>query len=424
MRFGTDGVRGPAGVWPIDVEGARRIGAAAARLAGVGGSVVVARDTRPSGPELADAVCKGIIAAGGTAVDAGVLPTPAVAWAVSEGIGTVGVVVTASHNPAADNGFKLFATGGRKLSADQTAQVEEWLSSEGAAADGGSRRDAPEVTVGYLTALRAVLGVDLTGRRIAVDVANGAATPLAAALGELCGATVVPVAAGDGVINAGCGATHPERVAETTRIQGLDGGFAVDGDADRCVLVTADGDVVPGDALTLTLARARGVTGLAVTVMSTAALEGQLPGVRVVRTPVGDKHLQRAMTEHNLPLGAEESGHVLFDDWPGGDGLLTGFRALAACFATEGTVADAMTAFVAYPRDLSKVTVAAKPSLDDVVGYPEALAGWQSRLDGGRVFIRYSGTEPVVRILVEGPDAAVVAQVAADAQAWVSEALS
>lgn len=332
-------------------------------------------------------------------------------------------MITASHNDAPDNGFKLFTVGGRKLTDEETVQVEAWLAQTPTDVPGGSTVPAIHVRERYIRALGDVLDVDLSGKKIAVDMANGAAMALADDLAALSGATIVKVAAGDGLINAGCGAVHPERLAETVRLQELDGGFAVDGDADRCLLVTEQGEVVPGDALTLRLAQARKVDALAVTVMSNAALESQLPGVNVVRTPVGDKHLQRAMAKHGIALGAEESGHVLFDDWPGGDGLLTGLRALAACFADAPTVSQAMASYVAFPRDLSKLTVANKPPLDTVVGLADKLAEWEGELDGGRVFIRYSGTESVVRILVEGPDDTVVQRVAQAAREWLGKAL-
>jgi phosphoglucosamine mutase len=403
MKFGTDGVRGPAGVWPIDAAGAERIGAVATRLGGPGARVVVARDTRPSGPGLAAAVCAAVQASGGHALDAGVLPTPAVSLAVQRGLADVGVMITASHNDAPDNGFKLFTVGGRKLTADETTQVESWLAQPILPADGGSISPAPQVREQYVSALHDVLDVDLSGKTIAVDMANGAALALAGDLASLCGATVVQVAAGDGDINAGCGAVHPERLAETVRLQELDGGFAVDGDSDRCLLVTEEGVVVPGDALILRLAQARKVSGLAVTVMSNAALESQLPGVQVVRTPVGDKHLQVAMAKH---------------------GLLTGFRALAACFDGAETVSQAMASYVAFPRDLSKFSVANKPPLEQVAGLDDKLAQWESELNGGRVFIRYSGTESVVRILVEGPEDDVVQRIAHASREWLGQALA
>ncbi len=424
MKFGTDGVRGLAGVWPIDEAGAERIGAAATRLGGQGARVVVARDTRPSGPGLMAAVCAAVQASGGHAFDAGVLPTPAVSLAVQRGLADVGVMITASHNDAPDNGFKLFTVGGRKLTSDETAQVEGWLVQPLVQADGGSISPAPQIREHYLSALHDALDVDLSDKSIAVDMANGAAMALAGDLASLCGATVVKVAAGDGPINAGCGAVHPERLAETVRLQELDGGFAVDGDADRCTLVTEEGEIVPGDALILRLAQARNVSGLAVTVMSNTALESQLQGVNVIRTPVGDKHLQRAMAAHGLPLGGEESGHVLFDDWPGGDGLLTGFRALAACFAGADTVSQAMASYVAFPRDLSKLAVANKPPLSEVVGLADQLAQWEMELDGGRVYIRYSGTESVVRILVEGPEDDAVQRIAHASREWLAQALA
>jgi phosphoglucosamine mutase len=204
----------------------------------------------------------------------------------------------------------------------------------------------------------------------------------------------------------------------------LDAGIALDGDADRCVLVDERGEVVHGDALTWCLARDLGVDGLAVTVMSNAALEPALPGVIVHRTPVGDRHLQAAMRAHGLLLGAEESGHVLFGDFPGGDGMLTGVRALAAAWRAAPTLSAAVRGFLPWPDARAKVRVSRRPPLQSLDGYEARVAAATARLAGGRVLLRYSGTEPILRVLVEGPDAAVVAAVRDELAAWAAEVLA
>ena len=210
-----------------------------------------------------------------------------------------------------------------------------------------------------------------------------------------------------------------------TALEACHGGFAVDGDADRCVLVDEQGRVVPGDALAWLLARGAGVESLAVTVMSNGALEPSLPGVHVVRTPVGDRHLHAAMAEHGIPLGCEESGHVLFDDaLPDGDGVVTGLRALAIGTA-EGPLSRHLAGFVPFPRVKGKVRVRHRPALDSLPALTDVCRLGEQRLGaGGRVFLRYSGTEPVLRVLVEGPEATTVEGVARDVTRVATEVLA
>lgn len=417
MKFGTDGLRGPAGVAPIDPETAVRIGRAAARLARANGSaeVVVGRDTRPSGPMLAAACCAGIAAEGCVARDAGVVPTAAVAVGIADTPAGAGVVITASHNPWTDNGFKVLSEGGRKPLPAEVEQLESWLSGEERTAGCGLIQQAPEVL--DLWRGRLTSGIDLgalQGRRIALDLAQGAATVARDWLDTL-GMELVHVH-GDR-INDGVGSEAPGRLQHTVVEQRCWAGIAVDGDADRVVLVDEKGEIVPGDALTWWLARAMQVEHLAVTVMSTAALGPSLPGVQLTVTDVGDKHLQAAMAAAPIPLAAEESGHVLFADHPGGDGLLAGLRALAS---VRSSVSESFGAFVPWPRVKSKVRVSARPPLESLTEVQRVREEGEERLgEGGRVFLRYSGTEPVLRILVEGRDAAVVSAVAARVEAAI-----
>lgn len=411
MKFGTDGVRGRAGMWPIDGAGARAVGTAAARWARqVGeGRVCVGHDTRPGGAALAMEVAQGAVRGGGAAALAGVVPTAALQAALAAGVADVGVMVTASHNPAEDNGFKVLGPGGRKPDDAETAHLEALLSEPGGGCGGSVGAASASVWAAYEVMLeRALRGAVGLRRRVVVDLANGAAVASREVLSRL-----LPelgwtwLAAGDGVINDGCGSEHPERLAAAVRAGGFDAGLAVDGDADRCLLVDERGEVVPGDALLGVLAASMRVERLVVTVMSSTALEAALPGVEVVRTGVGDRLVAEAMRAHSAPLGGEESGHVLFADaLPGGDGLLTGLRALAAAWGRAPRLSDAVAPFLPYPRRLTKVRSAVRRDIEAEVA--EVVAQATARLGTGRVFIRWSGTEPVLRVLVEGPDVGVV----------------
>lgn len=420
IRFGTDGIRGRAGEVPCTPEIGVQVGRAAVRLARSfrGERVLIARDTRPSGPMLEAAVAAGVAGEGGDALLVGVMPTSGLACALEAGIGDVGVMLTASHNPADDNGFKVLGPGGRKLSDDENAAIETWLRATPLAVEPGEiQAGQDEAWEAYAAALlRAVPDREaFRGRRIAVDLANGAAVPVRDWLLAEIPAEWVFVGAGTGLPNDDVGSEHPAELQRTVRDEGCEAGFAVDGDGDRCRLVNEHGAVVDGDALAWLLAHGRGDRAVAVTVMSTTALEASLPGVRVVRTPVGDRHLAEAMRDREVTLGCEESGHVLFHDaLPTGDGIVTGLRALALA-AAAGGVAEATSAFRPYPRRLAKVRVAARPPLETIESLQAARREGERALgDGGRVFLRYSGTEPVLRVLVEGSDGAVVERVAGE----------
>jgi len=418
MRFGTDGVRGTAGEEPITVEGGLLVGRAAALLADHE-RVAVGRDPRASSSALAASVLAGVAAQGGQAVDLGVVPTSAVGVYLAEGLAAAGVMITASHNPAPDNGFKVLDAGGRKLSGERASQVEGWLAAPPAATAFGTVEPGEALHLWRCRA-EAVLP-PLPEQSLVVDLANGASTVLAGWLRQIWPGPLHVVGSG-GVPNQGVGSEHLGHLGEAVRSHGAWAGLAVDGDGDRCRLVGPDGEAIPGDAVTWWLARSMGVPAVAVTVMSNGALEAQLPGVDVVRTPVGDKHIAAAMRREGLALGAEESGHVLFADFPAGDGIVAGLRALAAI----GTASLPQTVgqFRPLPRRLGKLRVGSRPPLDEVAALREPQADWSKRLGtGGRVFLRYSGTEPVLRILVEGGDVGVVQQVYGEVEAIAREAL-
>jgi phosphoglucosamine mutase len=417
IRFGTDGVRGEAGRPPMTAEVAVRVGRAAVKLARLSGGdrVLIARDTRPSGPMLTAGVASGVAAQGGEAVLADVLPTSGVMANLAAGTADVGVMVTASHNPAPDNGFKVIGVGGHKLSDEQSARFEAWLAEEPEpCVPGLFRPDGLGARQVYHRALAdaAPAGSALDGLRIAVDLAHGAAIGAARWLRERYpGVDWRFTGTGDGVVNSGVGSEHPAHLAALVRDEGCDAGIAVDGDADRCVLIDDRGEVVCGDALIWWLARGAGVRSLAVSVMSTTALEAALPDVRIERTPVGDRHLMHAMRQHGIPLGGEESGHVIFaDGLPGGDGVLTGLRALA--LVGRGRPLSAQLApFRPHPRRTARVPAARKPPIGELPALQAAIAAAETDLGAsGRVLVRYSGTEPALRVLVEGVDAAAVAR--------------
>jgi phosphoglucosamine mutase len=416
VRFGTDGVRGYAGSHPITEDVAYRIGGAAVRYAPNHPSrVVVGRDTRPSGASLVEALTAGVVEAGGSCNDAGVVPTAAVGLALHQGLADVGVVVTASHNRWTDNGFKVFGAGGRKLDEKQVTTFEGLTSGELTLCAAGKASASHEVRDLHRNALDQGMGRlgGLVGAKIAIDLAHGAATAHAAWLQERLPCTLHLIGGGDGRTNDAVGSEHLEALCDAVRRHGAHGGLAVDGDADRCRLVDERGEVVPGDAVIWLLARTMAAQAIAVTVMSNAGLEKSLPNTRVIRTDVGDRHISAAMRTHRLPLGAEESGHILFADYPAGDGLLAGTRALNAALALNRPLSQVFAEFRALPRCVKAVPVVRRPPIDQVQELQEAVQAHKPSLGPyGRIFLRYSGTEPVLRVLVEGDEQGPVTRAA------------
>ncbi|MEN0065065.1 MAG: phosphoglucosamine mutase [Myxococcota bacterium] len=430
IGFGTDGIRGRAGTHPITESVAVRVGRAAIRLAQATGGrrVVVGHDTRPSSPDLARAAGAGITSAGGVWLAAGVVPTSAVGLAIDSGIADVGIMVTASHNPAHDNGFKIVGSRGRKLDEAASRAVEAWIAETPPEVDGG----APNENVGRAvldewrrTVRRTMPSAQaFAGKRIAFDFANGAAAGAGNWLGDDWPAEIHIVKA-PGAINEGCGSEHLHTLQAAVVEHQCDGGIALDGDGDRCRIVDERGALVPGDAVLWSLATEMQVSGLVVTVMSNGGLEPALPGVRVVRTAVGDRFVREQMDALSIPLGGEESGHVLFGDVAAGDGLVTGLRTLGLAWATHDTLSEAFAGFKPLPRSVAKVPVAQRPPLAEIAPLQEARAAAADRLGPhGRVFLRYSGTEPVLRILVEGQDQAGVDAVLVEVERIARDVLS
>ena len=419
LKFGTDGVRGVANA-ELTPELVLALGRAAARVLG-GDTFLVGRDTRLSGPLLQAALTAGLASEGADVVDLGVLPTPGVAHA-SAADGVPAAMISASHNPFPDNGIKLFAPGGRKLS----DEVEERLEAELAAGREDARRTGGELGrvrgddgargryVEYL--LASVDGRPLDGLSVVLDCANGAASPIAAEVFAGAGARVDVVndAPNGTNINDGCGSTHPQLLQQRVRDLGADAGLAFDGDADRVLAVDGDGELVDGDHIIAILAkdlRGRGRLRddtVVVTVMTNLGFRLAMADekIDVVETKVGDRYVLEALEDRHLSLGGEQSGHVIFRDLATtGDGLLTGLQLLDAVVRSGRSLLDlAGSAMTRLPQVLRNVQVAARDKLDGAADLWSEVEAAEAELgERGRVLLRPSGTEPVVRVMVEAP---------------------
>ncbi|MDQ1747270.1 MAG: phosphoglucosamine mutase [Frankiaceae bacterium] len=423
--FGTDGVRGVANDF-LTPELAVSLAAAAVAELGSGERplVYVGRDPRPSGELLEAAVVAGVLAAGGDVVRLGVIPTPAVALAVARGAGgsqppaALGIMISASHNPMPDNGIKLFGPGGGKVPDDVEDRIEARLGGGVAARPTGGgvgrvRADLGGQTQWYISALTSTVDVRLGGLRVVVDCANGAAAQVGPAAYRAAGADVTVL--NDDLsgyrINDGCGATHLDGLQAAVVAAGADVGLAHDGDADRCLAVDATGTVVDGDQILAVLAlglKERGrlaQDAVAVTVMSNLGFRQAMAahGIAVEETAVGDRYVLERMVARGLSLGGEQSGHTILRDLaPTGDGVLTGLHLLARMAATGRPLADLAAVMRRLPQALVNVTVADKQAA--VETSRELAAVVEAELRGqGRVLVRPSGTEPLLRVMVEAP---------------------
>jgi phosphoglucosamine mutase len=392
--FGTDGVRGVVGE-TLTAELVEQLGKAATVWAGRG-RVFVGRDTRGSGPELEEALARGIVSGGGVAVLAGVLPTPAVALMAQD----LGAVVSASHNPPEYNGVKLFDHEGQKLSDTEEQEIEALL--DAPASGGGSIERHEGASDSYLEYVLDRFGADLAGLRIAVDCANGAYSGIAPAAFEQLGAQVTALAnAPDGTnINAGCGATDLAMLQATVRAGGHDLGIAFDGDGDRMLAVDERGEPVDGDGILAILALDRDVDRVALTVMANLGLHRLFAdhGIAVDVTDVGDRYVLEALRREGAILGGEQSGHIVWlRDHVTGDGLAA---ALLLCAALRGrSLSEAASVLERLPQVKENVRVSRWELPARVLEEAERLT---AELDGhGRVLVRPSGTEPVIRVLAE-----------------------
>ncbi len=393
--FGTDGVRGVVGE-DLTTDLVEQLGQAAT-LWSQGGRVFVGRDTRGSGPELEEAFARGVVSGGGNAVLAGVLPTPAVALLALD----LGAVISASHNPPEYNGVKLFDREGQKLT-DAAEEEIEALFDAPAAATHGAIDHVAVATDSYLEHIIERFGSDLSGLRLVVDCANGAYSGIAPQAFEQLGAEVTAIGSDpDGTnINVGCGATDLGTLQQTVTTLGADVGIAFDGDGDRMLAVDARGQVVDGDQIIAILMLHLEVDLVAVTSMTNIGLHRLAAehGIRVVTTDVGDRYVLEALRREGGVLGGEQSGHIIYlRDHVTGDGLAAG---MLLCDALDGrTLEEAAAVLERFPQATANVRVATKT-------LPEGVSSEIERLNGelgedGRILVRPSGTEPLIRVLVE-----------------------
>ncbi len=434
--FGTDGVRGVAGsdlsarlALDLSVAAARVLGPAATHQRPV---AVVGRDPRTSGEFLEAAVVAGLASSGVDVLRLGVLPTPGVAYLVKSLDADFGVVLSASHNPAKDNGIKFFARGGRKLPDAVEDEIEALLGEPGPPSPHGFGRviEAEREQEKYLDHLVASLGAGpvpaqppLAGLRVVVDCAHGAAYAIAPEALRRAGAEVIAIGVEpDGEnINSGCGSTHLDTIASVVRSQAADVGIAHDGDADRCLAVDASGQVVDGDQILAVLAaelkqegRLAGDT-VVVTVMSNLGFRLAMDdaAISVVETPVGDRYVLEAMLAGHRSLGGEQSGHIILADYATtGDGVLTALHLLAVLARRGVSLAEAAKVMTRYPQVLINVPVdrtaaATSPELAQAVEAAREELG-----SSGRILVRPSGTEPIIRVMVEAVDTAQADRVA------------
>ncbi|MGH9400343.1 MAG: phosphoglucosamine mutase [Thermoanaerobaculia bacterium] len=442
--FGTDGLRGKAGAFPLDSGSVRLLGREVGRRIGASGirRVVVGGDTRESTPGIVSGLAAGIARSGGSVAHAGVVPTPAVAELVAALSAGAGISVSASHNPFEDNGIKIFGPDGRKWADEEEASLEELLlASRGA--DGGmeGRGDgarAPEADPGlaetYVNRLLQKIPARLGGLHVVMDAGNGAAyrvgpEALARAQAQVTAVNDRP----DGRnINAGCGALHPEGMARATREAAAALGVAFDGDADRAIFADENGRILDGDDVLWIASTAwkregrlppGGVVG---TVMSNWGLEAALgrEGIPFARAAVGDRNVARLMEERGAGLGGETSGHILLPFSQTGDGILTALLVAAIASGSKRRLSQLAT-LEKTPQQLRNVRVASRTPIEQVPAIVQAVARAKDALaERGRVFLRYSGTEPLLRILVEGFDSAAVAAIADDLEAAVRAQLT
>jgi phosphoglucosamine mutase len=431
LKFGTDGVRGVAGV-DLTPELVVALGRAAVRALGAEVPYVVARDTRRSGPMLEAALVAGICAEGGSTRSLGVLPTPGLAGACVVDRAP-GAMISASHNPYPDNGIKFFEAGGRKLRDETEDAIEAALGeilAQGpplrSGTDIGTSASVDGAVDDYVERLLVAVSPDaLHGLRVVVDCGNGAASEAGPRVLTRLGADVTVLnAAPDGTnINDGCGSTDPTGLIAAVRDGGAHAGLAFDGDADRVVAVDELGAVVDGDhilAITALDLQARGRlvgNAIATTVMANLGLRRALEahGIDVIETPVGDRHVLAAMEEHDLVLGGEQSGHLIFRDHAvTGDGPLAGILLLDVMVRKALALSELAGIVTKYPQVLRNVRVREREGLEGADAFWTEVRGVEAELgDTGRVLVRPSGTEPVVRVMVEASDEQVAEQAAA-----------
>ncbi len=419
--FGTDGIRGVAGEYPLDPATIYAFGVALGQdAAKAGGSpeILIGMDTRESGPDIAELVAGGLQSRGVRVRHAGVITTPGVAHLTRSGSFVAGVMISASHNPYRDNGIKVFSHTGFKLPDAEEHEIEqEIFRLRGNVSPRSSRLEVDEeLDRQYLEYLLSTASVRLHGARITLDCGNGASYRLAPELFRRLGAEVTAIGAEPNGrnINLDCGALHLEALRQSVLANGSDFGAAFDGDADRAILVSAAGNIVDGDGVLLTAARALKACGklpdqtVVSTVMSNLGLEKALEreGIRMVRTAVGDKYVLEEMVRLGAALGGEQSGHVIFREFATtGDGMLTALRVFEIARCAGASLDQLIADMTVYPQRLVNVRVREKKPLAQVPAVASEIRRVEEAFAGsGRVLVRYSGTEPLARVMVEGLD--------------------
>jgi phosphoglucosamine mutase len=419
--FGTDGVRGTAGRYPLDPPTVRRLGSAIVRALPHGTEsprFLVGRDTRESGSWIESELAHGACGEGATVTSVGVVPTPAVAYLTRTHGYDAGVVISASHNPFEDNGIKVFSGKGEKFTEGVERAVEAIIADTSWTANKGEPAHVPHADLvgAYLDHLRTVIPElkALSGFKLAIDCANGATTTVAPLLFSSLGMDIDVIGdQPDGRnINLNCGSTHPELLSRTVVERGCSMGVAFDGDGDRAIFVDHYGQIVDGDAVLLMCGRQLRSEGrlrgeaIVATVMSNIGLELALKaqGIALVRTAVGDKYVMEEMLKRGLSLGGEQSGHIIFSDYLfTGDGLCTALNVLRTVVLSGRPLADLAADLTSYPQVLLNVRVREKVDLGTVPAVAEAIARVEGRVAGqGRLLVRYSGTEPLLRVMLEG----------------------
>lgn len=448
--FGTDGIRGEAGSFPLDHDTVVKFGhSLALRLrekpgkAGDDVRVVIGRDTRESGEWIEESLIEGLVAGGASWCSAGVITTPGVAYLTRIQNADAGVVISASHNPYQDNGLKVFTASGQKLDAATESLIEKDIADSevlpllktpqtDCSASSESLRNS------YLAYLRDEIaaGLDLKGWKLVLDCANGAAYELAPKLFEALGASVISIhISPDGRnINRDCGALHTETLQQKVIETGSDIGIAFDGDADRSLFVDAAGNLVDGDQILFITAnylanhKELKANRVVATVMSNLGLELALRarGIELIRTNVGDKYVLDELLTNGGSIGGEQSGHVIFPEISlAGDGMITSIELLKSIVESGHSLQEMASGFVRYPQVVVNVRVGRKPPLDSVPEISQAIAKLDQELAGdGRLLVRYSGTENLARIMIEGKELATISKAAHDLSEVLSSSLS
>jgi phosphoglucosamine mutase len=428
--FGTDGIRGRANQYPLDCETAIKVGRAVATYfhddTTDSGRFLIGQDTRISGSMLAGAVAAGICSMGKHAYFAGVIPTPGVAYLVAKDGFDAGIVISASHNPYLDNGIKLFNGDGYKLSDESERTIEKLIQDDRSL----SKKSHLIETVGQIyhlgdardrygrflqTCYDAPSGKSMNGMSLVIDASNGSASQIAPQLFTALGARVKALfCAPDGInINHNCGSQHPQALAERVVAENADVGLALDGDADRLIAVDEKGAILTGDQLLAICARdmlAKGQLGnplVVTTVMSNMGLGVALKdmGIAHIKTGVGDRYVMQAMRKSKAILGGEDSGHMIFmNHHTTGDGMLAAIKLIEAAQSSAKPLSQLATVMTVFPQCLINVDVQSKPAIDTIDAITREIASVEAALgDRGRVLVRYSGTQPQCRVMVEGP---------------------